>query len=99
MVAKGFLQCPGIDYQDTYAPSTRQETVRLLLSHMAMKDWDSCQMDVMTALLNSQLSNQIYLCQPQVFVDPTHPDWVWHVKASLYGLKQAPREWNQTLTR
>lgn len=91
LVAKGYLQRKGLDYHETYAPSTRQETIRLVLSHMAREAWESQQMDVMTAFLNSFLQEEIYLKQPERFVDPDHPDWVWRVKASLYGLKQAPR--------
>lgn len=99
LVAKGFLQRAGVDYHETYAPSTRPETVRFLLSHIVEENWDSCQMDIMTAFLNCQLADEIYLRQPEGFVDDDHPDWVWRVKASLYGLKQAPREWNHLLTK
>lgn len=99
LVAKGFLQRPGIDYQETYAPSTRPETVRFLLSQIVNEKWESCQMDIMTAFFNSLLTEEIYLRQPEGFVDAEHPDWVWRVKASLYGLKQAQREWNHTLTK
>lgn len=56
-------------------------------------------MDIMTAFFNSLLTEEIYLRQPEGFVDAEHPDWVWRVKASLYGLKKAPREWNHTLTK
>lgn len=86
LVAKGYLQKKEIDYQDTYAPSTRHETIRLVLSRMASEAWESCQMDVMTAFLNSLLKEEVYLKQPEGFVDQEHPDWVWRVRASLYGL-------------
>lgn len=99
LVAKGYLQRKGIDYQDTYAPSTRHETIRLVLSRMASEAWESCQMDVMTAFLNSLLWEEVYLKQPEGFVDQHHPDWVWRVRALLYGLKQSPREWNALLTK
>lgn len=99
LVAKGYLQRKGIDYQDTYAPSTRHETIRLVLSRMASEAWESCQMDVMTAFLNSLLREEVYLKQPEGFVDQHHPDWVWRVRALLYGLKQSPREWNALLTK
>lgn len=99
LVAKGYLQRKGIDYQETYAPSTRHETIRLVLSRMAAEAWESCQMDVMTAFLNSLLREEVYLKQPEGFVDQRHPDWVWRVRASLYGLKQSPREWNALLTK
>lgn len=87
-MAKGYLQRKGIDYQETYAPSTRHETIRLIMSKMAVEAWESCQMDVMTALLNSFLREEVYMKQPEGFVDEEHPDWVWRIRASLYGLKQ-----------
>lgn len=98
-VAKGFLQRKGVDFDETYAPSTKQETIRMVLSHMAIHGWDSQQMDVMTAFLNSLLQHEVYLKQPEGFVDAEHPEWVWRVKASLYGLRQAPREWHLTLKK
>lgn len=99
LVAKGYLQRKGLDYHETYAPSTRQETIRLVLSHMAREAWESQQLDVMTAFLNSVLKEEVYLKQPEGFIDKAHPDWVWRLKSSLYGLKQAPREWNVMLTK
>lgn len=98
LVAKGYLQKKGVDYHETYAPSTRAETIRLVMSHMVTNAWDSRQMDVMTAFLNICLQEEVYLKQPEGFIDANHPDWVWRVRASLYGLKQAPREWNTMLT-
>lgn len=99
LVAKGYLQRKGVDFHETYAPSTRAETIRILMSHMAQEAWESRQMDVMTAFLNSLLQEEVYLKQPEGFVDPEHPTWVWRVRASLYGLQQAPREWNTMLTK
>lgn len=99
LVAKGYLQRKGLDYHETYAPSTRQETIRLVLSHMAREAWESQQMDVMTAFLNSFLKEEIYLKKPEGFKDKAHPDWVWRMKSSLYGLKQSPREWNVMFTK
>lgn len=90
LVAKGYLQRKGLDYHETYAPSTRQETIRLVLSHMAREAWESQQLDVMTVFLNSVLKEEVYLKQPEGFIDKAHPDWVWRVKSSLYGLNQAP---------
>lgn len=99
LVAKGFLQRKGIDFDETYAPSTKHETIRMVLSHMVINGWESRQMDVMTAFLNSLLQHEVYLKQPEGFVSSKHPDWVWRVKASLYGLRQAPCEWHLTLKK
>lgn len=99
LVVKGYLQRKGIEYHETYAPLTRQETIRFVLSHMAKEAWESQQMDVMTAFLNSLLYEEVYIKQPEGFEDSLHPDWVWRVKASLYGLKQAPSDCNVVLTK
>lgn len=56
-------------------------------------------MDVMAAFLNSLLQEEVYLKQPERFVDKEHPHWVWRVKASRYGQKQAPKQWNALLTK
>lgn len=68
------------------------------MSHMVTNAWDSLQMDVMTAFLNSCLQEEVYLKQPEGLIDADHPDWLWRVRASLYGLKQAPPKWNTMLT-
>lgn len=99
LVAKGYLQSKGLYYHESYAPSTRQETIRLVFSYMARESWESQQMDVMMAFLNRNLKEEVYLKQPKGFVDSENPDWVWRVKASLYVLKQAPQEWNSLLTK
>lgn len=99
LVAKGYLQQKGLDYHKNYAPSTRQETIRLVLSHMAKEAWESQQLDVMMAFLNSFLNKEVCLKQPEGFVDKDHPTWVRRVRESLYVLKQAPREWIVMLTK
>lgn len=98
LVAKGYLQRKGVEFHETYAPSTRSETIRIVMSHMAKEAWESKQMDVITAFLNSLLQGEVFLKQAEGFIDEEHPGWVWRVRASLYGLPQAPRKWNQTLT-
>lgn len=99
LVAKGFLQKKGVDFNETYAPSTRAETIRIVMSHMVRENWDSQQMDVMTDFLNSTLQEEVYLKQPEGFINAEHPTWVWRIRASLYGLRQAPREWNLMLAK
>lgn len=96
-VAKGFLQRKGVDFDETYAPSTKQETIWMVLTQMVINGWESNQIDVMTVFLNSLLQHKVYLKRPEGFVDKDHPDWVWRVKASLYGLCQASPEWHLTL--
>lgn len=98
LVAKGFLQKHGVDFDETYAASTKHETIQIVLTHMVLLGWESKQLDVMTAFLNSLLQHEVYLKKPEGFIHPDHPDWVWRVQTSLYGLRQAPQEWHLTLT-
>lgn len=94
LVAKGYSQRAGVDYHQTFAPTARFESVRLLLSMAAEKKWKILQLDVSTAFLNADLKEEIYLCQPEGFKDSKNPHLVWRLHKAIYGLKQAPREWN-----
>jgi hypothetical protein len=92
-----FTQVYGIDYNEVFAPTLRQETFRLLCSLMANRKWTARQVDFKTAFLNGCLSEPVYMEQPQGFVDPKHPDYVCEVHCSIYALKQSPCEWNLKL--
>jgi hypothetical protein len=93
----GYTQVKGIDYDEVFAPTLRQETFRLICSLLASRNWKARQVDFKTAFLNGCLSEPVYMEQPQGFEDPRHPDWVCEVTRSIYGLKQSPREWNLEL--
>ena len=95
LVAKGFTQIFGLDYDETFSPVARFESLRLLLALAALEDWEIHQMDVKSAFLNGVLEEEIYMEQPQGFVDPEHPNKVCLLKKAIYGLKQASRAWNQ----
>ena len=95
VVAKGFTQIFGLDYDETFSPVARFESLRLLLALAALEDWEIHQMDVKSAFLNGLLDEEIYMEQPEGFVDPDHPDKVCLLKKAIYGLKQASRQWNQ----
>jgi hypothetical protein len=95
LVAKGFTQIFGIDYDETFSPVARFESLRLLLALAALEDWEIYQMDVKSAFLNGLLDEEIYMEQPQGFVDPHHPHKVCLLKKAIYRLKQASRAWNQ----
>lgn len=97
LVAMGYTQEKGIDYNEVFAPTTRLETLRLVISLLASKNWYGFQIDFKTAFLNSKLDTVIYMSQPPGMEDPEHPDWVCEVTGSLYGLKQSPRLWNREL--
>uniref|UniRef100_H3G5I6 Reverse transcriptase Ty1/copia-type domain-containing protein n=1 Tax=Phytophthora ramorum TaxID=164328 RepID=H3G5I6_PHYRM len=97
LVAKGFSQKYGIDYDETFAPVAKFTSIRIVLSLAAKYGLKLHQMDVKTAFLNGVLDEDIYMAQPDGYMDEDHPDHVCKLKRSLYGLKQSPRMWNQTI--
>lgn len=96
LVARGFTQKQGIDYQDTFAPVVRYDSIRVLLALAVENDFEIAQFDVKTAFLHGKLEEEIYIKQPRGFEDPNAPNSVGKLSKSLYGLKQAPRCWNKT---
>jgi hypothetical protein len=98
LVVQGFKQRQGIDYSETFAPVVRLESLRILLALKAIKGWKSFQLDVKTAFLYGDIDREIYMAQPQGYVEKGREHLVCHLKRSLYGLKQAPRIWNQEIT-
>ena len=92
-VLRGFTQCPGIDYDETFSPVVKPTTVRTVLSLALSQDWPIHQLDVKNAFLHGTLSEIVYCSQPTGFVDSAHPSHVCKLNKSLYGLKQAPRAW------
>jgi len=95
--AKGFSQRYGINYEETYAPVVKAETLRVLFAVAAHRKYKIHGMDAVTAFLNSYLKEVIYVKQAEGFVDPEHPDWVYLLRKALYGLKQSAFEWYHTL--
>ncbi|GKB33915.1 retrovirus-related pol polyprotein from transposon TNT 1-94 [Tanacetum coccineum] len=92
LVAKGYAQEEGIDFEESFAPVARLEAVRIFVAYAAHKSFPIYQMDVKTAFLNGPLKEEVYVAQPDGFVDPDHPDKVYRLRKALYGLlKQAPR--------
>ncbi|KAI3791236.1 hypothetical protein L2E82_04934 [Cichorium intybus] len=99
LVVKGYCQEEGIDYEETFAPVARLESVRIFLAYAAHKCFDVYQMDVKCAFLNGELEETVYVEQPPGFVSSKHPDHCYVLDKAVYGLKQAPRAWYETLTR
>jgi transposase InsO family protein len=97
IVVQGFSQREGIDFTETYAPVVRYESLRFLLALAVLLDLEIHQMDVDSAFLQADLDDEVYVRQPEGFVDPDNPGKVWRLLKSLYGLKQAPMVWNQTI--
>ncbi|GJY50544.1 retrovirus-related pol polyprotein from transposon TNT 1-94 [Tanacetum coccineum] len=98
LVAKGYRQEEGIDFEESFAPVARLEAVRMFIAYVAHKNITIFQMDVKTAFLNGPLKEEVYVSQPEGFIDPEFPDHVYRLKKALYGLKQAPRAWRQNKT-
>ncbi|KAI5322358.1 hypothetical protein L3X38_031430 [Prunus dulcis] len=99
LVAQGFSQEQGIDFDETFSPVVRHTTVRLILSLAASHRWCLRQLDVKNAFLHGDLQEEVYMKQPLGFIDDHYPDYVCRLRKSLYGLKQAPRAWNAKFTR
>ncbi|GKB45761.1 retrovirus-related pol polyprotein from transposon TNT 1-94 [Tanacetum coccineum] len=91
LVAKGYRQEEGIDFEESFAPVAQLEVARIFVAYVAHKSFTIYQMDVKMAFLNDPLKEEVYVNQPDGFIDPNHPDKVYHIKKALYGLKQALR--------
>ncbi|GJS62993.1 putative ribonuclease H-like domain-containing protein [Tanacetum coccineum] len=98
LVAQGYTQEEGIDYDEVFAPVARIEAIRLFLAYASFKDFVVYQMDVKSAFLYGKIEEEVYVCQPPGFEDPDFPDRVYKVEKALYGLHQAPRAWYETLS-
>nr|GEZ69604.1 retrovirus-related Pol polyprotein from transposon TNT 1-94 [Tanacetum cinerariifolium] len=94
----GYAQKEGFDFEESFAPVARLEAVRLFIAYAAHKSFTVYQMDVKTAFLYGPLKEEVYVNQPDGFVDPYHPDKVYCLKKALYGLKQAPKAWYDELS-
>ena len=94
LVAKGFRQVQGVDYDETFSPVAMLKSVRIILAIAAYFDYEIWQMDVKTAFLNGNLNEDVYMIQPEGFVDPKNASKICKLQKSIYGLKQASRSWN-----
>ncbi|GJX04749.1 reverse transcriptase domain-containing protein [Tanacetum coccineum] len=98
LIAQGFRQEEGIDYDEVFAPVARIEAIRLFLAFASYMGFTVYQMDVKSAFLYGTIEEEVYVHQPPGFVDPAHPNKVYKVIKALYGLHQAPRAWYETLS-
>ncbi|GJW21091.1 retrovirus-related pol polyprotein from transposon TNT 1-94 [Tanacetum coccineum] len=94
----GYAQKEGINFEESFAPVAQLEAVWLFIAYVAHKSFTVYQMDVKIAFLYGPLKEEVYVNQPDGFVNPYHPDQVYHLKKALYGLKQAPRAWYDELS-
>nr|GEV61132.1 hypothetical protein [Tanacetum cinerariifolium] len=88
LVVRGYKQKEGIEFEESFAPVARMEAIRIFLAYVAHKRFTVYQMDVKTAFLHGSLKKDVYVCQPQGFIDADYPSHVYKVKKALYGLKQ-----------
>ncbi|GJR90470.1 retrovirus-related pol polyprotein from transposon TNT 1-94 [Tanacetum coccineum] len=93
LVAQGYTQEEGINYDEVFAPVARIQAIRLFLAYASFKDFVVYQMDVKSAFLYGKIEEEVYVCQPPGFKDPDFPNKVYKVEKALYGLHQAPRSW------
>ncbi|GJT10743.1 retrovirus-related pol polyprotein from transposon TNT 1-94 [Tanacetum coccineum] len=98
LVVRGYRQEEEIDFEESFAPVARMEAIRIFLAYVAHKSFMVFQMDVKTAFLHGTLKEDVYMCQPEGFIDADHPSHVYKLKKALYGLKQAPRAWYDELS-
>nr|GEU93247.1 Gag-Pol polyprotein [Tanacetum cinerariifolium] len=91
LVVRGYRQDKGIDFKESFVLVARMEAIRIFLAYVAHKSFSVFQMDVKTAFLHGMLKEDVYVCQPEGFIDADHPSHVFKLKKALYGLKQAPR--------
>ncbi|GJZ25520.1 retrovirus-related pol polyprotein from transposon TNT 1-94 [Tanacetum coccineum] len=98
LVAHGYCQEEGIDFEEYFAPVARLEAIRIFLVFAAHMNMVVYQMDVKTAFLNGNMREEVYVSQPDGFVDKDKPNHVYKLKKALYGLKQAPHAWYDMLS-
>ncbi|GJT30315.1 retrovirus-related pol polyprotein from transposon TNT 1-94 [Tanacetum coccineum] len=97
LVAQGFKQ-EGINFEESFTPVARIEAIRIFVENAANKNMTIYQMNVKTTFLNGKLKEDVYVSQPEGFVDQDNPSHVYKLKKALYGLKQAPRAWYDMLS-
>ncbi|KAI3681514.1 hypothetical protein L6452_36313 [Arctium lappa] len=98
LMAQVYTQEEGIDYEKVFAPVARIEAIRLFLAYASYMKFKVYQMDVKSAFLYGSIEEEVYVCQPPGFENPSYPDRVYKLKKALYGLHQAPRAWYDTLS-
>ena len=99
LVAKGYIQRHGVDFEEVFAPVARIETVRFIIALAASRGWRIHHLDVKTAFLNGDLKETVYVSQPEGFKVEGSEDKVYKLEKALYGLRQAPRAWNEKLNQ
>ncbi|KAL0453701.1 UNVERIFIED_CONTAM: Retrovirus-related Pol polyprotein from transposon RE2 [Sesamum latifolium] len=94
LMAKGYTQRPGVDFEETYSPIAMTKSIRIMFSIATWYDYKIWQMDVKMAFLNSFVEEEIFMDQPEGFTTVGEKQKVCRLRRSIYGLKQASRSWN-----
>jgi hypothetical protein len=97
LVAQGFCHKEGVDFEETFAPMTRIESIRMLLAYAASKGFKLYQIDAKSTFLNGYIEEEVYVRQPPGFENPKYLNHVYKLHKALYELKQAPRAWYERL--
>nr|GEV98855.1 Gag-Pol polyprotein [Tanacetum cinerariifolium] len=98
LVARGYRQEEGIDFEESFALVSKLEAIQIFFAYVAQKNMVVYQMDMKTAFFNGNLKEEVYVSQPNGFMDQDNPNHVYKIKKALYGLKQAPRVWYDMLS-
>ncbi|GJR56168.1 putative ribonuclease H-like domain-containing protein [Tanacetum coccineum] len=99
LVARGYRQEEGIDFEESFTPLARLDAIQIFFAYAAHINIVVYQIDVKTTFLNGILREEVYVSQPDGFVDQGNPNHVYKLKKALYGLKQAPRAWYNLLSK
>ena len=99
LVVQGYTKVEGVDFDESFTPVARLESIRILMSIACTMNFKLYQIDVKWAFLNGYLNEEVFVEQPKGFEDPHFPDHVLRLNKALYGLKQAPRAWYDRLTQ
>ncbi|GJV95788.1 copia protein [Tanacetum coccineum] len=99
LVVRGYRQEEGIDFEESFAPVARMEAIRIFLAYVAHKSFTVFQMDMKNVFLHGSLKEDVYVCQPEGFINADHPSHVYKLKKAFYGLNQAPRAWYDELSK
>jgi hypothetical protein len=95
---KCYAQVASLDFEETFAPVARLESIQILLAYASHHSFRLFQIDVKSAFLNGPIKEEVYVEQPPGFEDDKYPDHVFKISKALYGLKQAPRAWYECLS-
>jgi hypothetical protein len=96
-MANGYSQVEGLDFDETFAPVARLESIHILLAYATHHDFKLYQIDIKSAFLNGSIKEDVYVEQPPGFKSEQYPNHVYKLHKTLYGLKQATRAWYEYL--